>query len=187
MPGIDFGECQKQGHDDASPGDHGDAAQRRITGIEHAGKREADQDYRNGRKHDADRQAEIAIGKIAPCDGRQRPHRDVPDIAPEIADDRGKGGKLHGGGEGRTGILPAEHGGHYAHMRRRRDRQQFRDALNNAEKCHLGVAQADKAGIQSLRADVGHASPFLSAPVLTGARCESSFAKPLGRLSLTIP
>ena len=72
----------------------------------------------------------------------------------------GKSGKLHGGGEGGTRILPAEHRRHDAHMGGRRNRQQFGDALHQAEEGDLGKSQADEAGVNALGADVSHVEPF---------------------------
>ena len=98
----------------------------------------------------------MPVGKIAPRERVERAEQKIPDIAPEIADHGGKGGKLHGGGEGGTRILPAEHRRHDAHMGGRGNRQQFGDALHQAEKGDLGISQADKAGVHALGADVSH-------------------------------
>src|SRR5215471_4972289 len=50
-------------------------------------------------------------------------------------------------------------------MRRRGDRHQLGDALNNAEHSHLRIAEGDKPGIDAAGAGIGHKFLPVSVPL----------------------
>ena len=52
--------------------------------------------------------------------------------------------------------MPAEQRGHDTHMRRRGDRHQFGDALDNAQHGDFRIAERDKPGVDAVGAGVGH-------------------------------
>ncbi len=94
--------------------------------------------------------------EIAAANGAKRPQHDAAHVGPEIADDGGERRDLHRGRKRRSRILPAEESRDDPHMRRGGNRQQLGNALNDAEKANLGVAESDKAGIEPFGAGCGH-------------------------------
>src|SRR5262249_12991725 len=91
-------------------------------------------------------------------------------IRPEIGDDRGQRGELHYRRERRAGVLPAEERGHNAHMRRRGDRHQFGDALDNAEHGNLRIAERDKSVVDAVLAGVRHEVSLVPKEKMFGGR-----------------
>ena len=146
MARAQLGEREQQRHDQTSPADHAQRAQWRCAGVQNAGQRHpantigmvpitihtARRKYASLKSRRPGRRASRKQG--AGHRSRSRSRRPPAPLAawqPKMP----------------SPDLPPEQRRNHAHMRRRGDRQELGNALNNAQHRDLGIAQGRESGV----------------------------------------